>query len=241
MGAFGAGPISTDRMRSGMPLRTAKLAASILSADFAHLADQVKEVESDLDLIHVDNMDAHFVPPLCLGAVVVASLRRVTDLPLHCHLMVERPIELLRDFAEAGADIVSMHMECDDEPERAVKEAAAQGLRAGLAVSPQTPVESVFPFLEDLDRILVMSVRPGWSGQSFLESALPKIESARSEIDRRGLSVEIEVDGGINSETGARCLAAGATVLTAASSIFKAPDMREAAHRLAQMAKGVSD
>jgi ribulose-phosphate 3-epimerase len=223
-----------------MPQRTAKLSASILSADFAHLADQVKLVEADLDLIHVDNMDAHFVPPLCLGPVVVASLRQVTDLPVHCHLMVERPVDLLRDFAEAGADIVSMHMEAEDEPERAVKEAAAQGLRAGLAVSPPTPVESVFPFLDDLDRVLVMSVRPGWSGQLFLESALPKIESVRAEIDRRGLDVEIEVDGGIDGDTGARCLAAGATVLTAASSIFKAPDIREAAHRLAVLAKGVS-
>ena len=142
---------------------------------------------------------------------MVASLRQATDLPLHCHLMVERPVELLRDFAEAGADIVSMHVEAADEPERAVKEAAAQGLRAGLAVSPQTPVETVFPFLEDLDRVLVMSVRPGWSGQAFLESALPKIEAARAEIDRRGLNVEIEVDGGHQHETGARCVAAGAT------------------------------
>ena len=148
-------------MPNGMPPRSAKLAASILSADLARLADQVKAVEADLDMIHVDNMDAHFVPPLCLGAVVVASLRQATELPLHCHLMVERPVELLRDFAEAGADIVSMHVEAADEPERAVKEAAAQGLRAGLAVSPQTPVETVFPFLEDLDRVLVMSVRPG--------------------------------------------------------------------------------
>ena len=170
----------------------------------------------------------------------MASLRRITDLPLHCHLMVERPVDLLRDFAEAGADIVSMHMEAEDEPERAIKEAAAQGLRAGLAVSPPTPVESVFPFLDDLDRVLVMSVRPGWAGQSFLESALPKIEAVRAEIDRRGLDVEIEVDGGIDDRTGARCLAAGATVLTAASSIFKAGDIREAAHRLAVLAKGVN-
>src|SRR5256885_11108662 len=123
-----------------MPRRTAKLSASILSADLVHLADQVKLVEADLDLIHVDNMDAHFVPPLCLGAVVVASLRRVTDLPLHCHLMVERPVELLRDFAEAGADIVSMHVETAGEPERSVKEAAAPGPRARLAVSPHTAI-----------------------------------------------------------------------------------------------------
>src|SRR5262245_66031091 len=117
-------------MPGGMPRRSAKLAASILSADLAHLADQVKAVEADLDMIHVDNMAAHFVPPISLGAVVVASLRKATELPLHCHLMVEHPVELLRDFAEAGADIVSMHVEAADEPERAVKEAAAQGMRA---------------------------------------------------------------------------------------------------------------
>src|SRR2546423_8860395 len=227
-------------MPGGTPARSDKSAASILAADLARLADQVKAVEADLDMIPVDNMDAHFVPPLCLGAVVVASLRRVTDLPMHCHLMVERPVELLRDFAEAGADIVSMHVEAADEPERAVKEAAAQGLRAGLAVSPQTPVEAVFPFLEDLDRVLVMSVRPGWSGQAFLESALPKIEAARSEIDRQGLNVQVEVDGGINAETGARGVAARATVLTAAAAIFKAPDLSEAAHRPAAGARGGS-
>jgi ribulose-phosphate 3-epimerase len=215
-----------------------KVAASILSADFAHLADQVKLVEPHVELIHIDAMDAHFVPPLSVGPVIVESLRRVTRLPLHCHLMVDRPEALLEDFAAAGADIVTCHLEAAPDPDAAVRKATDLGMRAGLAVNPDTPVERLFPHLESLDRVLVMSVHPGWAGQDFLEEALPKIESARTEIDRRGLRVEVEVDGGINEESAPRCVAAGATVLAAASSIFKAPDPDEAARRLAAIGRG---
>lgn len=215
-----------------------KVAASILSADFAHLGDQVKLVAPHVDLIHIDAMDAHFVPPLSIGPVVVESLRTVTGLPLHCHLMVERPVELFEAFAEAGADIVTAHVEALEEPSKALRRADELGMEAGLAVSPETPVDAVFPHLEGLDRIIVMSVNPGWAGQPFLEGALPKIEAARREIDRQGLNVEIEVDGGIDDRTGSRCLAAGATVLAAASSIFKADDPGGAAQRLAAVARG---
>jgi len=214
----------------------AKVAASILSADFAYLAQQVKLVEEHVELIHIDAMDSHFVPPLTVGPVVVESLRRVTPLPFHCHLMVERPLTLFEDFASAGADIVTAHVEALDDPAEALKHAQALGLKAGLAVNPATPVHEVFPYLESLDRVLIMSVNPGWSGQEFLEEALPKIESARTEIDRHGLSVEVEVDGGINGRTGPRCVEAGATVLAAASSIFKAADPAEAARELATIA-----
>jgi ribulose-phosphate 3-epimerase len=217
---------------------TGKVAASILSADFAHLAEQVKLVEKDVELIHIDAMDAHFVPPLSVGPVIVESLRRVTSLPLHCHLMVERPHTLLEDFAEAGADIVTCHVEASADPREVLRRAGELGMKAGLGVNPDTPVESLFPFLEGLDRVLVMSVRPGWAGQEFLEEALPKIEAARAEIDRRGLSVEVEVDGGINEKTASQCLRAGATVLAAASFIFKAPDPGEAARRLAAAGGG---
>jgi len=212
-----------------------KVAASILSADFAYLADQVKLVEEHVDLLHVDAMDAHFVPPLSVGPVVVESLRRVTGLPLHCHLMVERPEQLFEDFARAGADIVTSHVEAVEDPASAIRKAEKLGMRAGLAVNPGTAVDEVFPFLESLDRVLVMSVNPGWAGQSFLESALPKIESVRRQIDRHGLSVEVEVDGGINRESAPRCLAAGATILAAASAIFKASDPRRAARELAAL------
>lgn len=221
-----------DRIR---PVTGQKVAASILSADFAYLADQIKLVEPHVELIHIDAMDAHFVPPLSVGPVVVESVRKVTGLPLHCHLMVDRPQDLLKDFAEAGADIVTVHREAVEDPAKVIEEAESLGLRCGLAVNPETPVEETFRYLDRLDRVLVMSVNPGWAGQAFLDEALPKIESARKEIDRQGLSVEIEVDGGINERSGPRCLAAGASVLAAASSIFKAPDPAEAARRLAAL------
>ena len=212
-----------------------KVAASILSADFGYLAQQIKLVEPHVELIHIDAMDAHFVPPLSVGPVVVESVRKVTGLPLHCHLMVDRPQDLLKDFADAGADIVTVHREAVEDPAKLIEQAESLGLKSGLAVNPQTPVDETFPYLERLDRVLVMSVNPGWAGQAFLEEALPKIESARKEIDRQGLSVEIEVDGGINERSGPRCLAAGATVLAAASSIFKASDPAAAARRLAAL------
>ena len=214
-----------------------KLAASILSADFAHLADQVKLVQAHADLIHVDVMDAHFVPPLTVGPVVVESLRPVTGLPLHCHLMIERPELLFDDFAAAGADMVTCHVEALEDPAPVVRKARDMGMRAGLAVNPDTPVEQVFPHLEDLDDVIVMSVRPGWAGQAFMPDVLPKIERVRREIDRRGLSTDVEVDGGIGLRTGAQCIEAGATVLAAASSIFKAQDPAEAARALAVVAK----
>jgi ribulose-phosphate 3-epimerase len=219
-----------------MPPAAGKIAASILSADFAFLGEQVKLVSRHADLIHIDAMDAHFVPPLTVGPVVVESLRRVTDLPLHCHLQVSRPDDLLEEFARAGADIVSCHVEAVQEPASVIRRAASLGMRAGLAVGPDTPVQAVFPHLDSLDRVLVMSVFPGWGGQPFLDRALPKIEDARREIDRRGLSVEIEVDGGIDERTASRCVSAGATVLAAGTSIFRAPDPAEATRRLAQAA-----
>jgi ribulose-phosphate 3-epimerase len=214
-----------------------KVAASILSADFGYLAEQVELVAPHVELIHIDAMDAHFVPPLSVGPVVVESVRKVTAMPLHCHLMVERPMQLFEDFAGAGADIVTCHLETVEDAAEAIRRAESLGMKAGLAVNPGTPVQDLFPFLDGLDRVLVMSVHPGWAGQEFLEEALPKIETARSEIDRRGLAVEVEVDGGINERTGARCVAAGATVLAAASSIFKAPDPADAAGRLARVAR----
>jgi ribulose-phosphate 3-epimerase len=222
-----------------MPLR-AKIAAGLLSADHAYLADAIKVVADRVDLIHIDCMDAHFVPVLSVGPVVVEGVRRVTNLPLHCHLMVERPVQMFDELASAGADIVTCHVEAVDDPAGAIGRAAELGMKAGLAVNPATPVDTVFPHLESLDRVLVMSVNPGWAGQAFLEEALPKIERVRQEIERHGLEVEVEVDGGINERTGERCLAAGATVLAAASSIYRAPDPAEAARRLAELARGAT-
>jgi len=216
----------------------AKLAASILSADFAHLADQVKLIEPFADAIHIDVMDGHFVPPLTIGPVVVGSLRPQTALTLHCHLMVERPERLFDDFAATGTDMVTCHLEALDDPEPVLRKARELGMRTGLAVNPDTPVEGVFRHLDGLDNVIVMSVHPGWAGQPFMPEVLPKIESARAEIDGRGLAVDVEVDGGINVDTGGRCVDAGATVLAAASSIFKADDPVRAARELAAIARG---
>jgi ribulose-phosphate 3-epimerase len=216
-----------------------KLAASILSADFAYLADQVKLVEGYADFIHIDVMDAHFVPPLSIGPVVVESLRPVTGLAFHCHLMVEHPIALFDDLKAAGTDIVTAHVESADDPAAAIKEAQARGMRAGLALNPETPVDRVFPHLEELDRVIVMTLyRTGWAGQPFNDQMLPKIEEARTEIDRRGLGVDIEVDGGINADSARRCIDAGATVLAVASALFKADDPARAAQHLATVARG---
>jgi len=216
-----------------------RLAASILSADFAYLADQVKLVEPHADVIHVDVMDAHFVPPLTIGPVVVESLRPHTRLPLHCHLMVEAPEHLFDDLQAAGTDMVTCHMEALDDATDTVRNARKHEFRVGLAVNPETPVESLFPHLEEIDSVLVMTLyKTGYAGQPFNDDMLRKIEAARNAIDERALAVDIEVDGGINAETGRRCIDAGATVLAAASSIFKADDIVKAARDLAVAARG---
>jgi ribulose-phosphate 3-epimerase len=216
-----------------------RLAASILSADFAYLADQVKAVEPHADLIHIDVMDAHFVPPLTIGPVVVESLRPHTRLPLHCHLMVEAPETLFDDLQAAGTDMVTCHLDTLDDPSESIARARKHEFRIGLGLNPETPVDQAFAHLEDIDSVLVMTLyKTGYAGTPFNDEMLRKVEAARTEIDRRGLSVDIEVDGGINAETGRRCIDAGATVLAAASSIFKADDITAAASRLASAARG---
>jgi ribulose-phosphate 3-epimerase len=217
----------------------AKVAASILAADFARLGEQVKAVEPWADMIHVDMMDAHFVPPLSIGPVVMESLRPVTELPLHAHLMVERPQDLLEPLVEAGTNQITFHAESSVDAPKLLSGIREHGLRSGMAVNPLTAVEDLFPHLDELDNVIVMTLREtGWAGQPFQDSSLPKIESVRREIDRRGLSVDVEVDGGINEESGRRCVDAGATVLAAASSVFRAGDPGEAARRLADAARG---
>jgi ribulose-phosphate 3-epimerase len=209
-----------------------KLSASILSADLADLAAQVKLVHGHADLIHVDVMDAHFVPPLTIGPVVVASLRPHTDLTLHGHLMVESPEGLFDELAEAGMDVVSFHVEAVDDPAPVVAKARGAGMGVGLTVSPETPIEVVFPHLEEIDDVMVMSVHPGWAGQAFIPEALPKVEAVRSELERRGLPADVEVDGGVKLDNARRCVDAGANVLVAASAIFRAEDVTAAARDL---------
>lgn len=215
-----------------------KLSVSILSADLAHLADQVKLVEPHADAIHIDVMDAHFAPPITFGPVVVASLRPCTDRVLHGHLMVDAPEGLFDELAQAGMDIVSFHVEAVDDPAPVIRKARGAGLGVGMTVSPETPVEEIYPYLEDLDDVMVMSVHPGWAGQRFIPEALPKLEAVRAELDGRGLPADVEIDGGVKLDNAKRCVDAGANVLVVASAIYQAPDVVAAAREMKAIAEG---
>lgn len=216
-----------------------RLAASILAADFGHLADQIRMVEPYAEVFHIDIMDGHFVPPIALGGVVVGSVRPTTQRTFHGHLMVEAPERQFEEFADAGLDIVSFHMEAvGGEPEPAIRKARGTGMGVGLTLNMETPVGSVFPFLEQVDDVMLMSIRPGWSGQALSEQVFPRVQALRAEIDRQGLTIGLEVDGGVKVDNARRCVDAGANVLIAASAIFQADDPAEAARTLAEIAKG---
>jgi ribulose-phosphate 3-epimerase len=218
-----------------------KLAASILAADLAHLADEVKLVEPYADIIHIDIMDGHFVPPIALGTVSVAALRPWTDRVLHGHLMVDAPEAYFEELADAGLDVVSFHHEAVGDPEPAIAKARAAGMRTGVTLNLETPVESAFPYLEQIDDLMLMSIRPGWSGQELNPGVYPRIEAVRHEVDRRRLAVDIEIDGGVKVENAQRAVDAGATVLVSASGIYRASDKVAAARALAEIAShGVS-
>jgi ribulose-phosphate 3-epimerase len=200
-----------------------QIAPSILSADFARLADEVAAV-ADADWLHVDVMDNHFVPNLTLGLPVVESLLKVTTLPVDCHLMIEDPDRWAPGYAEAGAASVTIHVEAASAPIRTLREIRAAGARAGLALNPGTGVEPYADLLAEIDMLLVMTVEPGFGGQSFLDVVLPKVRRARELIKGRDLDVWLQVDGGVNAETIERCAEAGADVFVAGSAVYSADD-----------------
>jgi len=212
-----------------------KLAPSILSADFARLGEEVARVEKYADLLHVDAMDGHFVPPITIGPVVVKALRRITSLPLECHLMVTDPLGQAEQFAEAGATSVIAHIEAVPNPSPVVARARSLGIGIGISINPPTPLDAALPYLDQVDVLNIMTVNPGWAGQAFIREMLPKIQAARAEIERRGLDIGIAVDGGVDLDTGREALDAGATVLGAASAIFSRPDPAEAARALKEL------
>ena len=193
-----------------------RLAASILSADLARLAEQVKLVEQHAEVIHIDIMDGHFVPPIALGTVVVDSLRPYTQRTLHGHLMVDAPEQFFEELAEAGLDIVSFHHEAVGDPEPAIAKARAAGLKVGLTLNMETPVEAVFPVLDQVDDVMLMSIRPGWSGQTLNPEVYPRLESIRSQIDRQGLAVDLEIDGGVKVDNARAAVAAAAELASIA-------------------------
>ena len=210
-----------------------KIAPSILSADFADLASEIRKVEAaGADLIHVDVMDGHFVPNITIGPLLVKAARKCTKLPLDVHLMIENPDRFIPDFARAGADIITIQVEASKDLEADIELINQNNVKPGVVINPDTPVDSVFRVLDRVCMVLLMSVNPGFEGQKFIPEVLPKIKRLRSEIMNRKLDVDIEVDGGINPETAPKAVKAGASVLVAGSAIFYAKDYAEIIRKL---------
>ncbi len=198
-----------------------KLAPSILSADFANLLSDVKKVEeAGCDLLHIDVMDGHFVPNITLGPMIIESLKGKTTLPFDVHLMIEQPDQYIPDFVKAGAQIISVHSEACIHLHRTIQLIKQQGVKACVALNPATPLTAIENVLQDLDMVLIMTVNPGFGGQAFIEAMIPKIKSLREEITRRGLKVDIQVDGGIKPDNIHLVTQAGANIIVAGSAIF---------------------
>jgi ribulose-phosphate 3-epimerase len=202
-----------------------KIAPSILSANFAELGNEIKDVEKGgADYIHVDVMDGHFVPNITLGPMIVKAIRPLTTLPLDVHLMIENPSQYIEAFADAGADYITVHVEADPHLHRTIQMITSKGVKAGVVLNPGTSAESIKPILQDVDMVLLMTVNPGFGGQSFIPSVVPKIKQIREWANEINPTLEIEVDGGINPETAAICAEAGADVFVAGSAIYNRSD-----------------
>lgn len=202
-----------------------KLSPSILTCDFAHLDRELRFVEqAGADMLHLDVMDGVFVPNLTFGPPVIARMRPLTRLPFDVHLMMEYPDRLIDAFAKAGADLINIHVECASPLDETLAHIRALGKKCAMTIKPNTPASAVFPYLDRLDMVLVMTVEPGFGGQSFMADMMPKVSEIRRYIDARNPACELEVDGGVNAQTARLCTAAGANVLVAGSAFFKAED-----------------
>jgi ribulose-phosphate 3-epimerase len=202
-----------------------KIAPSILSADFAKLGEEIKEVEAGgADYIHVDVMDGHFVPNITIGPLIVEAIRPHTQLPLDVHLMIENPDNYIEQFAKAGADIISVHVEACKHLHRTIHFIKSLGVKAGVVINPATPVAMIEDIITDVDLVLLMTVNPGFGGQSFIESVVPKIRQVAALTKKHNLTIDIEIDGGVNPTTAKLCVEAGANVLVAGSAVFNKED-----------------
>lgn len=212
-----------------------KIAPSILAADFSKLAEEVKEVErAGAELIHIDVMDGHFVPNITMGPIVVEALRPITKLPLDVHLMIENPDQYIESFAKAGADYITVHVEACPHLHRTIQLIRSYGVKPGVVLNPHTPIETIQHILEDVDMVLFMTVNPGFGGQKFIHSVISKVQQLADIIQEKGLSIEIEIDGGINAETIIPCAEAGATIFVAGSAIYSQQDRAKALQNIKQ-------
>ncbi|MCI0452927.1 MAG: ribulose-phosphate 3-epimerase [Candidatus Latescibacteria bacterium] len=215
--------VPTDRTRA-TSARTA-VAPSLLACDFSRLAEEISAVEkAGVEFLHLDVMDGHFVNNITFGPVLVKAIDKLASVPLDTHLMIAHPDRYIGAFLDAGADILTVHVEASTDPRRDLRAIRARGKKAGLSLNPDTPVSAVEPFLEELDLLLVMSVVPGFGGQSFIDAVLPDVAKAAKLRERLGLTFAIEIDGGINPDTAAQSREAGVDILVAGTAIFKTPD-----------------
>jgi len=213
-------------------MRDVQVAPSILAADFGNLIAEIRKVENETDILHIDVMDGHFVPNISFGIPIIKSIRSRTDLQFDVHLMITNPQDYIRAFSEAGADIITFHIETVPDPAPLILVIHSLGKKAGISIHPDTPVERVFPYLPDLDLVLIMSVYPGFGGQSFMAEAPARIRAVRDEMDRIGSGAYLSVDGGVTEKTAPVILSSGATLLVAGSAVFGDPNPEEAIRRL---------